>query len=128
MENLDYAKAHPEKLNLIRSKCSMPHEMMQYLAFIKMDESDLRTILTFKDRDWLCYSSMEECEYFFNRDEKDIPEDKRKEKYTEEDKAMLTEEHFNDVKKNNKSDKVTYDLYMRMRADAYPVKIRIKRK
>jgi len=124
MENLDYAKAHPEKLNLIRSKCSSPSDLMMYLEFIKCDMPDLKVITTFKSKDWMSFGAMQEQEFFFNRDEEDVPEDKRKDEYDGRDKAMLTEAQFNAVKVKNPSTTLTYPLYVNMRAHDYPIKIR----
>jgi hypothetical protein len=76
----------------------------------------------------MSFGAMQEQEYFFNRDEEDVPEDKRKDEYDESDKSILTEEQFNAVKIKNPSALLTYPLYVNMRTPDYPVKIRIKRK
>ena len=61
--------------------------------------------------DWMLLNHAREQEYYFNRKKYDIPKDKRNTKFTENDREILKEAHFNRVAKG----KLPYDLYLNLR-------------
>ena len=111
--NIDYAKANPEKMRMLRMMSGgNPADMMNLLTFIRLPMDTFRTICLMKGNDWINYGGLKEQEYYFNRNEGDIPIMKRKKDYTEEDREVLSKELFDKV---NERTSFTYDLYLAMR-------------
>jgi hypothetical protein len=111
--NIEYAKANPEKMMVLRAYAKgNPADMMNLLVFIRLPMDTFRSICQMKGSDWSNYGGLKETEYYFNRNEEDIPIEKRKSEYTEEDREVLTKELF---EKFNDRTAFTYELYLTMR-------------
>jgi hypothetical protein len=111
--NIEYAKANPEKMRVLRAKAGAnPADMMNLLVFIRLPMDTFKTICEMKGNDWINYGGLKETEYYFNRNEEDIPVEKRKSEYTEADCEVLTKELFD---KFNERTAFTYELYRTMR-------------
>jgi hypothetical protein len=113
---INYLKKAPTKMAMAREYAQgNPYKMTEVVPFAPYtDAEQFEEICSFKSGDWMAYGACKEQEYFFNREEKDIPVALRKEDYSKEDRAILTEEQFAEVLKNNPSTALHYDLYKTM--------------
>lgn len=105
-----YAEAHPEKIRVIarRNTGRTPADWMAINQYIMLDVEDLETVCAFNSRDWMAYGAMKE-------EEAEVG-------------GYLNSLQFDNRLIMNPSNKLTFDLYWKMRYYETPVVVRIRRR
>jgi hypothetical protein len=115
LTGLSHLKKNPQKWAMaVKYANGDMFRIIEVAPFANLPNDIFQVICSFRSCDWVCYNSMKEQEYFFNRDEEDIPEDKRSDSYDKTDRELLTEAQFKKVLENNPSKVVSYALYSLM--------------
>jgi hypothetical protein len=112
-----YLEQPENKLKLSVIMNSSRHDMgkmMTLIKFARLPIETLQVICSWTDSDWLNYGGIIEEEYYFNRKPEDIPESKRKDDYSEDDRSLVSLKMF---KQLNKRKGFNYIMYRFLRTE-----------